>query len=203
MGILSLSTLAWIKTNDRKWIPFIFISAVYGCLLKFTGPVYMIMIASVFSHPFIWRIVKSVFIHYRLNSQWFHFNWSELTKDVPFDFQVIILLKWVGVLSTIAITVALLGIHPYVTNFYYYSSPIYPLHSLNPQKYPVEPILNNYYSYRMDFREASVLQRHIPLVSQMKCRVRYKVVVVLFLIKSKESFNFPWKREAAEIPLMV
>ncbi len=144
LGIFLFAGILWLKTGQRRWIPFLLISAVFGACIKFTGVPYFGIIGVIYSLPVLWAKYK----------QWRHADaLPEKSVNVTCG-------RWFAVMFSIFFAVLLLGVHPYVTNTIHYSSPFYPAHSFDKQKYPEMDLLEECWR-KPDFAAASPAQRFV------------------------------------------
>ncbi len=144
LAMFLLCGIMYLKTGERQWIPWIQISAIFGCMMKHTGPVYFGVIGIIYSLVVLWK-------------------YFQLWRGKPVDrnqWMRVSFRGWFSVMFGIFFAVLVLGFHPYVTNTYYYSSPFYPTHSFDKEKYPVEDIMAEFYNAK-EFRDASVFQRFV------------------------------------------
>ncbi len=131
------SGILWLKSGEKKWLPFLIGSAVFGCSLKHNAPVFFACIGLIYTFVYVWA------------------RWNKLSKvpKVPFR-------EWVLAMLSVPTLVAVLCFNPFITNTVCHSSPFYPLHTFDPEKNPKEDILGIYY-WRTDFKSADVLQRFL------------------------------------------
>ncbi|MDO4583345.1 MAG: hypothetical protein Q4D62_04500 [Planctomycetia bacterium] len=54
-----LSSIVWLKTGEKKWLPVVLGTAIYGCTLKHTAPVYFGLAGMLYSVPMMWEWVKN------------------------------------------------------------------------------------------------------------------------------------------------
>ncbi len=136
-----LSGIAYLKTGSRQWIPLMLLTAIFGCNIKFTAVPYFGVVGVIYSLAFLV---------------------DQLKKDASCarEFRRPTTVAWFSVMFGILFAVLLLGVHPYITNTLKYSSPFYPLHSLNQAEFPAEDIMSGCYQMD-DFREATSIQRFI------------------------------------------
>lgn len=143
-----LSAIVLLKTGDKKWLPLVLGSAIYGCTLKHTAPVYFGLAGGLYSLPMIWDFFK-----YR-NATLLDGSLDNLGN--PRYSQSL----WWSCMGGVLIMVLLCGWNPYITNTWNHTSPFYPLHTFDKIHHPTEDILGRYYNWN-HFREASPLQRFL------------------------------------------
>lgn len=53
-----LSCVVWLKTGEKKWLPLLLGTAIYGCVLKYTAVVYFGLAGVMCSLPVVWDFLK-------------------------------------------------------------------------------------------------------------------------------------------------
>jgi len=141
--IFLLASACFLKNGSKRWIPWILISALYGCSLKHTAPVYFGVAGVILTVPVLWQVIRSEIG-----------NLSVMTSSATE------LKSWPRLMIIILFAVPILCANPYVTNTVTHTSPFYPLHSFDEVNHPVEDILGFYYTLD-DFRNAGYLRRFV------------------------------------------
>lgn len=142
-----LSSVVWLKTGEKKWLPVMLGSAIYGCTLKHTAPVYFGIAGISYSLPVVWDFFQN-----RISQN----NKVLICGGVWKKSQC----HWWLLVGTIFIMVILCGWNPYVTNTWNHASPFYPLHTFDEVHHPKEDILAPWYQ-EDNFRNASPWQRFV------------------------------------------
>lgn len=142
--IFLLAGTLWLKTAESRWIPTLLITAIYGCNLKHTAIPYFGMAGVVYSLAVLW------------NGRNNRHGDGVHTENRP----SLSIASWFSVMFGILFSVLLLGFHPYITNTLEYTSPFYPLHTLDQENSPVEDIMSSCY-HSEDFSTASPVQRFV------------------------------------------
>lgn len=157
--IFLLSSVCFIKNGNRRWIPWIFMSAVYGCSLKHTAVPYFGTSAVVLTLPLVWNSVKRRFCS---------------KQNYIISGNGYCLKKWLMLMFSIPVAVLILCANPYITNTINHTSPFYPLHSFDEENHPVEDILENWYSIE-SFEKAGPIQRFVASYFLMYPRDLYSL----------------------------
>lgn len=132
-----LSAIVWLKTGEKKWLPLVLCTAIYGCTLKHTAPVYFGVAGVMLSLPMVWNFFRNQKIALGCTQR-----------------------SWWGGMGAIFVMVILCGWNPYITNTWNHTSPFYPLHTFDQVNHPAKDILAPWYKWD-HFRDATSLQRFI------------------------------------------
>ncbi|MDO4576451.1 MAG: hypothetical protein Q4D98_14695, partial [Planctomycetia bacterium] len=54
-----LSSIVWLKTGEKMWLPMILGTAIYGCTLKHTAPIYFGLAGVLYSLPVVWEFFRN------------------------------------------------------------------------------------------------------------------------------------------------
>ncbi len=136
--IFLLSCICFLKNGNRRWIPWILLSAVFGCSLKHTGPVYFGIAGVIYTLPFLWKTCRKA---------------SSESRDFPNG----TLKRWLCIMFPIPLLVLILCANPFITNTVTHTSPFYPLHTFDAKNHPVEDILSGWYAIE-NFHSANPVQ---------------------------------------------
>ena len=137
--IFLLASACYLKNGQKRWIPWILISAIYGCSLKHTGPVYLGVAGFVLTIPLLWRAIR---------------------RKTASSENAVGLKDWLKLMIPIPFAVLILCANPFVTSTVNHTSPFYPLHSFDRANHPVIDTVEDCYTIE-DFKDAGILRRFI------------------------------------------
>ena len=141
--IFLLGSVCYLKNGSRRWIPWIFISALYGCSLKHTGPVYFGLAGVMLTIPLLWQVIR-----------------TKIRRPMETSLTTVGLKDWLKLMIPIPFAVLILCANPFVTNTVTHTSPFYPLHTFDRVNHPVENILGVWYSLE-GFKESGYIRRFV------------------------------------------
>lgn len=147
--IFLLASVCFFENGNRRWGPWILMTAIYGCSLKHTGIPYFGTVAFVLTIPLVWNCLRTKLFQPKISSEVIISTISETAPSLK---------KWLVLMLPIPAAVLILCANPYITNTLDHTSPFYPLHSFDRENHPVENILKDWYSIE-SFEKADPIQR--------------------------------------------